>query len=542
MLRLQMTIEAIDKATKVLRTINEQIEKANEPVRKLKASFASLVRESGLPKLAEHWEKVRERTMAAKDAAMGIARTWASVAGVATGFFWVLKKNIDEVDRANDLAQQIGISVEWIQKLGYAAQLSGSNQEEMADALTHLSRAMVEAKGGSQETLQWFKLLGLSQHQLSKMSVVEVWERMADTFQRVGDTGQNAAYKISLMTALTGRSGAKLKQMLDGGSDGMRKLYSEAERLGVVLDGKTAGAMADFNDNMDRLKFSIFGVMASIAQAALPAMDSLVKKVTEANVASRGELGKNLGRMFSQIIDKAPGVFSAMGELSGKLVEIANFADRVAQALGGWNVVFNILIGVGIAKFIVALVMLSSSIWTMGTALWTFSTTTAPFFLSMLAGMLAELWAIAVAVVAATWPFLLLAAAIAAVVFVVYKYWGPIKAFVMKLWDDIVGYASRKIQEWIDFVKMIWAPVEKVLKWASGPNAGAGPDAGLPETDAMGNPTGGSAFSAASRAQVGGTVRILIDSESRARPTTVTSDNPRVPLEVGYTGGNMASP
>jgi hypothetical protein len=136
----------------------------------------------------------------------------------------------------------------------------------------------------------------------------------------------------------------------------------------------------------------------------------------------------------------------------------------------------------------------------------------------------------------------LLAAAIAAVVFVVYKYWGPIKAFVMKLWDDIVGYASRKIQEWIDFVKMIWAPVEKVLKWASGPNAGAGPDAGLPETDAMGNPTGGSAFSAASRAQVGGTVRILIDSESRARPTTVTSDNPRVPLEVGYTGGNMASP
>lgn len=244
--------------------------------------------------------------------------------------FYAMKRTTDEVDRANDTAKKLGMTLPVFQRMGYAAQLNGASSEEMGQALQFISQNMVEAINGSKEAAQWFARVGIPLEKLGTMNAGSVFEAIADKFEAVGDTGQNAEKKIAVMKALMGRSGAELKQVLDLGSAGLKKFYDEADRVGAVVSGETGEAMGDFNDNFDRLKISIFGVMASITKAALPALDGLVQRLTQAAIAGRADWGEKIGRIVTNIANALPGFLKSLGHIAGALVVIAGAADFVA--------------------------------------------------------------------------------------------------------------------------------------------------------------------------------------------------------------------
>lgn len=524
-LKLAFILEAIDKATAPLRKVGQAVDRINEPARRVSRSMDQVAFRFGRlmgHRLQRQWGEISDRGRALSNSAQGVAQTLGAVTLAAGGAFYAMKRTTDEIDRASDTAKKLGMTLPVFQRMGYAAQLNGASSEEMGQALQFISQNMVEAINGSKEAAQWFARVGIPLEKLKTMNAGSVFEAIADKFQAVGDAGQNAEKKIAVMKALMGRSGAELKQVLDLGSDGLKRFYDEADRVGAVVSGETGEAMADFNDNFDRMKFSIFGVMAAITKAALPALDGFVKLLTEAGIAGRAEWGEKIGAMVSNVVTALPGFLKSLGKIAGALVVVAGAADFVATAMGGWqNVVYlmSFLVGVKLAVGLytlgAAVAAIVPTIWTLGAA---FMATPIGWFLGVIA-------------------------LIATAVFMIYKNWEPIKFFFNDLWEGVKS-AFLSVYNFIaGKLGAILAFAGKVISAVNGAFPSGGQlDAGA--YDSMGNATGFSADSAlptgtAAKADVGGTLNIKIDQEGRARVAEVKSNNKDVDFAV-YTGMSMA--
>lgn len=524
-LKLAFILEAIDKATAPLRNVGQAVDRINEPARRVSRSMDQVAFRFGRLmgfRLQRQWGEISERGRALSNSAQGVANTLGAVTIAAGGAFYAMKRTIDQVDRINDVAKKLGMSVEQYQKMGYAAKLNGASQEEMGQALQFLSQNMVEATNGSKEAAEWFRRVGIPLNQLKTMNAGDAFEAIADKFQSVADTGPNAAKKIAVMKALLGRSGTELKQTLDLGSDGLRGMYKEAVKVGAVVAGPTADAFSAFNDNFDKMKESIFGVMTEIIKVALPSLDALVLKLTEANIAGRAGWGEKIGAAIGNLVNSLPEFLTQLGKIAGALVVIAGAADFVAQAMGGWQVVIYAvaaLVGlklvIGLYALGAALTAIVPTIWTLGAA---FMATPIGWFLGVVA-------------------------LIATAVFLIYKNWEPIKFFFNDLWEgvksaflSVYNFIAGKLGAILAFAGEVISAVNGAF-----PSGGQFDSGGY---NSMGDATGFSADSAlptgsSAKADVGGTLNIKIDQEGRARVAEVTSNNPAVDYSV-YTGMSMA--
>ena len=362
-LKLAFVIEAVDKATARVRSVNATIDRITAPVRRVRAAFNGLVRESRFERVADSARKLGERFQQLQGWASGVARLFGVISFAAGAGVFAMKRNVDQVDGMLDQAKKLNIAIERYQELGYAAQLNGSSQEEMGQALQFLAQNMVEAINGSKEMQLWFSRVGVSMAQLRKMNVADVAEAIADKFKAVGDAGQNAEKKIAVMRAMMGRGGAELKQTFDLGSAGMREFYAEARRLGAVIDGDTADAMAGFNDNWDRMRFSLRGAMAVVTRAALPAVEAIVKRITDWSVASRGLVATRVAEFVDRLVERLPVFIQAVINIGAAIGSVIVVTDRIAEAMGGWEVVIGLVAATILGKGVFALYTLLTALW-----------------------------------------------------------------------------------------------------------------------------------------------------------------------------------
>lgn len=487
-LRLAFVIDAVDRATATVTRINRSIDRMTEPARRARASLNSLLDASRMDRVRSAMGELSNRTQGLMSWGRGVAAVAAGIGLAAGAAGFALKRSIDSVDAMLDQAKKLNVPIEMFQRMGFAAQMNGSSSQEMGQALQFLSQNMVEAINGSKETAIWFNRVGLSMGQLRKMNAVQVMEAIADQFARVGDAGQNAEKKITLMRALMGRSGAELKQTLDLGSTGLRRFYADADALGGVVSGPAAEAMADFNDEFDRMRFSIGGAMSAVAGAALPALNDLVKRTTAWTVANRALIATRVAEFFDRVLPRLPAIATSLGQIAGALGTVIALADRFAQMLGGWETVFAIVTGVILGNGLYALAMLTTALWGVGAA---FLATPFGWFAAGVAG------------------FVALAALVIAK-------WEPIKKFFTDLWapvSRVLGLFNSKITTGAARgTPSIYAGGDEWARYRAQPGAAvAAAVGGAPAPSAIA-PRG-----AGARTEVGGTLKIELDANGQPR-------------------------
>lgn len=186
---------------------------------------------------------------------------------------------LDTADQLNKLAKSTGIATEELSAYKYAADLSGVSIEETAKGINFLSRNMVEAAGGSKEASKGFELLGIAVRDSggNLRSADAVMMEVAERFSRMKD----GAAKTTLAMEIFGRGGAALIPMLNEGADGMAKMRSEAERMGLIVGGDTARAAEGLNDNLERLNKMISGSANLLLQAYVPALEAATSAMLE---------------------------------------------------------------------------------------------------------------------------------------------------------------------------------------------------------------------------------------------------------------------
>jgi len=193
----------------------------------------------------------------------GLGSTIAAL-GVGVGLgalVGTLRSVAEEADKIGKAAQKVGITTEALSALRHAADLSDVSFEALTTGLVRLSKNMSDAAQGTGDAKDAFAALKINVERAGGglKGTDEILAELADKFAEMEDsTG-----KTALAVKIFGRAGADLIPLLNAGSSGLAEMRAEAERLGIIIDSKTAKAAEEFNDNMTRLKRTVDGLAVS---------------------------------------------------------------------------------------------------------------------------------------------------------------------------------------------------------------------------------------------------------------------------------------
>jgi hypothetical protein len=215
-----------------------------------------------------------------------------------------LTSSLDQVtsaaSKAVEESQKLGVSVETLQELGHAADLSGSSFEGATGALKKFSKFVGDASKGSKENRKALKELNLDYKKLADGTIPldEGLLRVADKFKGM----KSVAERNALAMKYFGRSGVDLIPLLSEGREGIEALRKEAHELGLVLDEETAQSLEAFGDDQDRLKKSVTGVKNEVVRLLLPTLSKMLKSLLEWIKANRKLIAQRIEKMIRALI------------------------------------------------------------------------------------------------------------------------------------------------------------------------------------------------------------------------------------------------
>lgn len=258
--------------------------------------------------------------------ATGLVGVLTGLTAGVTAFFGSALSGLDEL--AN-LSADTNTSLDYIQKLGYAAQLSGSSVEEANASIKGLSQVIGEAANGLGRGEATFKALG--------MSAKNADGSIKSTEQVIGEVqkklvGLSKQQQISILQKL-GIS-QSMVQLLSDTSGRMGELMSEAEALGIVT-ANGADAAGDYNDAMDRMSMVAGALRTNIAVGLAPALSEMVNKFKDWLVANKELLRDGIEKTVKFIL----AAFQAV-------VNFATAIYKVIDATIGWKAAMVVLIGI----------------------------------------------------------------------------------------------------------------------------------------------------------------------------------------------------
>ena len=239
----------------------------------------------------------------AKTGALAIAGAMAAAGGaIATAMAGVITRAGDMYE----LSQALGLTVEDLSRMTYAAELSGVQIEGLEKAIKKLSVSLFDAsQSGTGPAANAFRMLGISavDAEGNVRPVIDVMGDLADRFSKM----PGGAQKTAMAMRVFGKAGADMIPMLNEGRGGLQEMYDEAQRLGIVLDTETAASAEALGDELTRLNAAKDGVITKITTGMLPALRSMAGALIKTSQDSRtmAVIGQALGNTLRALVTVA---------------------------------------------------------------------------------------------------------------------------------------------------------------------------------------------------------------------------------------------
>lgn len=233
---------------------------------------------------------------------LGLSIGKLSFLGALGGLGVLLKESIDTADELNKLSQKVGVSVEALSTMRYAAELADVPLETLQSSLAKLNRNAYEAMTGTGQAAKAFFTLGIN--------VTETNGKVKDTdkilleIAKKFSTMPDGVEKSALAMQLLGRYGYEIIPFLNQGAEGISKLQQEARKLGQEISTDTAQKAEAFNDNVKALEVSFRGAANEIMTSLMPTLTGLgnfVKNDVAPIVVNVGESLSKWGKVFDYL-------------------------------------------------------------------------------------------------------------------------------------------------------------------------------------------------------------------------------------------------
>ena len=271
-----------------------------------------------LGRTAQIGKRILGATVAVGGAAVG------GVVGAGNSF-------ADRTDSIAKTSDKLGFTIEGLQELHHAAELSGVGVERFNTASQRSVRRIAEAANGSGEAVGALEELGLYAEELAELSPEEQFNQLADALSGVENQGD----RVKLAMKLFDSEGVDLVNMLGEGSAGLEKMRQEARDLGVVMDEDTVRAGVRLKDSLTRTGAAFTGIRNIVGAALLPVLDRFSSSITSFAVENRPQI-----EAFGRVV----GITAAVvGTAVGRLFKIIGWvADKVFSIVGGVSKFFGV--------------------------------------------------------------------------------------------------------------------------------------------------------------------------------------------------------
>lgn len=212
---------------------------------------------------SERFRKALKLSAAAATAAA------AAVTAAATAGFKLVNTFSKQADILVKTSDRLGLNVEKLQELTFAAERSGVSAETLNMAMQRMTRRVAEAAQGTGEAVKAIDELGLSAVALGEMTPDEQLKVFADALEGV----ENQSDRVRIAMKLFDSEGVALLNMLDGGSESIERYADTLRDLGGVIDEATARQFVQFQDKMTDLRTEFRGLGAEVASGLLPVFE-----------------------------------------------------------------------------------------------------------------------------------------------------------------------------------------------------------------------------------------------------------------------------
>jgi len=215
----------------------------------------------------------------------------------------------------NDMSQRVGASTDFMQKLAYAGEKTGTSLRASTAAFRELQRSQVAAVGNrGGEDANAFRKLGISVQELRSMNAEDLWVRVGNAIEN----GTGNATELSAAMALLGRSGSEVLPMLREGFSG---LAQEAVDFGTIIDSEVIEQLDDVGDR--------FGILAAKAKAGFAGVVGSVISMWEKGVNFTERIIQ--GAITAYDARKDPEFYKGLGGTRGALDSTDEAVQQMQQ-------------------------------------------------------------------------------------------------------------------------------------------------------------------------------------------------------------------
>lgn len=251
----------------------------------------------------------------------------AAVAGAGIAVAWTksVAETGKEIDRLSTLSNT---SAESFQKLAYAAQTVGIEQEKLSDIYKDMQDRVgdfMSTGGGPMKDFfeQIAPLVGVTADQFARLSGPEALQLYYDSLQKAG---VSQSQMIFYMEAMASDSALLAPLLADNGRE-MKRLGDEASRLGGVMNNETVQAAKELDNNLNQLNSMFSGLSIAIANEVLPVVNDFISGMMDSSTETDG--------LYSSAKDLAGDteLKSWIEGIARTLAFLADMAVKAAQAI-----------------------------------------------------------------------------------------------------------------------------------------------------------------------------------------------------------------
>jgi hypothetical protein len=222
----------------------------------------------------------------AKMAGMGVAKIGLAAAGAATALAALVKINTDFMDKLGKTASKLGIEVEFLQNMRFAAEQTGVKVEALDMGLQRFIRRAAEAASGTGEAKRAFQQLGI-QLKDGNGNLRDVELLMNDVADGIMNTSDSAE-QVRLAFKFFDSEGVSLVNTLKNGSKGLQDFKTEAENLGLIISKESIAKAEMFADSLNILKKQFTAITANLTAAFIPIMQDASTALSEMMTELKG--------------------------------------------------------------------------------------------------------------------------------------------------------------------------------------------------------------------------------------------------------------
>lgn len=203
----------------------------------------------------------------------------AAAAGAAIGTHLV-NQQLKAVQSVNRLNQATGIQISTIQAVTVAAREYGVSQERATDALTDFSERVGEARTGTGEAIDGFKMLEQATGRQINLTadVNTVWQQYVSAMSQVED----ASTRSAAAAMIGGDALRDIQPAIQGGASALQNAADSAEAFGFAMDRIDVRKAQQAQAAMQRISMVMEGVLQRVAIELAPLITAVAERLQSA--------------------------------------------------------------------------------------------------------------------------------------------------------------------------------------------------------------------------------------------------------------------